>query len=83
MHLNQSEADLSLIKPVLKRNFFHLGNSVIVSWKSFEVWLINQEKSTHAKVLNPLYLPLLTASRLITMKEEEIKNVIEEGLKLS
>lgn len=31
---------LSLIKPVLKRSLYHQGQPVIVTFKSFEVWLI-------------------------------------------
>jgi len=60
-----SELDLSLIKPVLKRNFFHMGNSVIVSWKSFEIWLVNQDLNMQTKVLNPIYLPLTTTRQMI------------------
>ena len=81
--VDADELDLSLIKPVLKRNFFHMGNSVIVSWKSFEVWLVSQDANMQNKVLNPIYLPLTTTRLMLQMNEQELKTVIERGLKQS
>jgi hypothetical protein len=35
-----NEKLISNLKPVLKKNCLHMGNNVICTWKSFEVWLI-------------------------------------------
>ena len=33
-------AMLHKLKPMLKKNQLHLGNNAIVTWKSFEIWMI-------------------------------------------
>ena len=35
-----NEKLISNLKPVLKKNCLHMGNNVICTWKSFEIWLI-------------------------------------------
>ena len=32
--------NLSLVKPVLKKNCLHLQNNIILTWKSFEIHVI-------------------------------------------
>jgi hypothetical protein len=78
---DSEDLDLSLIKPVLRRNFFHMGNSVIVTWKSFEIWLIHQDASLQTKINNPLYLPLTTTHQMLKMNEQDFKTLMERGLK--
>ena len=36
------ELNLSMIKPVLKRSLYHNGQPAIITFKTFEVWLVHQ-----------------------------------------
>jgi hypothetical protein len=36
----QNERIIKNLKPLLKKNCLHLGQNSIVTWKSFEIWLI-------------------------------------------
>ena len=56
-HFRSSENDMSLLKPVLKRCRNHRGMPVIITFKSFEVWLI-QQSSPGNKVHTPIYISL-------------------------
>ena len=62
------DLSLTMIKPVLKRSLYHYGQPVILTFKSFEVWLIQQTQST-VKISNPIYIPLHKVEELITMEE--------------
>lgn len=71
---------LGAIKPVLRRNCFHLGQNVIVSWRSFEVWLVQQGKSGF-KAQNPIYVPLLQASEYNRLGGAAIEAHVVRSLK--
>lgn len=82
-NLSQQIFDVSLdmIKPVLKRSLYHLGNPVIVVFKSFEVWLVNSTESGGTKIHNPIYLPLQQASELSFLSENAIEQHVVRHLR--
>ena len=45
------------VKPVLKKNLYHNDNNVILTFKSFEIYLIDDELQK-PRLLNPLYVPV-------------------------
>ena len=71
---------LNRIKPVLRKNCFNQGNNVIVSWRSFEIWLIKQENNS-VKIQNPIYIPLEHALKLADKSTAEIEAHVIKSLK--
>jgi hypothetical protein len=61
---------LNMIKPVLKRSLYHLGQPVIVVFKSFEVWMVEHKNQ---KVHNPIYVPLEQADLLAQLPVTQIE----------
>lgn len=62
----EREEILKYLKPALKRNTLHMRNNVIVSWKSFEIWVIQQGVDlASSKILNPLYVPMEEATKML------------------
>lgn len=58
---------MKYLKPALKRNTLHLRNNVIVGWKSFEIWVIQQGVDlASSKILNPLYVPMEEATKMLS-----------------
>lgn len=74
---------MKYLKPALKRNTLHMRNNVIVSWKSFEIWVIQQGVDFgSSKILNPLYVPMEEAKAMLSsMSVTQIENHIVNCLK--
>lgn len=67
-----------MIKPVLKRSLYHKGSPVIVTFKSFEVWLIHSQTD---KMHKPIYIPLSKVQPLVTMTQAQLEQTIVKSLK--
>lgn len=76
------ENDVSLLKPVLKRCRYHKGTPVIITFKSFEVWLI-QQASPQNKVHTPIYISLAQVGDLLKLSGSDFEQQIVRGLKQS
>ena len=62
--------NLSMVRPVLKKNCLHLQNNIILTWKSFEIYVVkmlSKEQQIAEKInqpykfFNPIYVPILQA----------------------
>jgi hypothetical protein len=51
------ERVLASLKPVLRKNLFHNENNVILTFKSFEILIIDDELFK-PRLLNPIYVPV-------------------------
>ena len=67
-----------MIKPLLKRSLYHKGSPVIVTFKSFEVWLIHSQTG---KTHNPIYIPLAKLQPLLTMSVAQLEQTLVKCLK--
>lgn len=69
-----------MLKPVLKRSCYHQGTPVIISFKSFEVWLI-QQSQVQTKIHNPIYIPLSQTEDLLRMSVKDMEQHVVKSLK--
>ncbi len=60
------------MRPVLKKNDFHLGFSVILTFKSLEILIIDEDQQGGKKIMNPLYVPLIHLQELIGLKKKDL-----------
>jgi hypothetical protein len=76
-----------MVKPIIKKNLTHMSNSVILTFKSIEINIIDfsnditngsKEKS---KIHYPLYVPVQALNELIKLNKKELELNIMENLK--
>lgn len=53
-------------KPVLKKSLQHLGSNVIMTFKSIEIYLID-DTTEKTKVHSPIYVPLAKLNSLLSL----------------
>lgn len=59
----------------MKKNTYHLGNNVLLTFKSVEVYLIDDER-----ILTPLYIPIHKIPPLMKMSKKQIELSIMQSV---
>lgn len=67
------------MKPLLRKNLFHNDNNVILTFKSFEVFIIDDE-FTKPRVFNPVYVPLSQIKELLSLSKKQLELRLMEGI---
>jgi hypothetical protein len=75
---------LSITKPIIKKNLSHMNNSVILTFKSIEINIIDlnneEEKGVKSKIHYPIYVPVQALPDLIQFNKHELELKIMENL---
>ena len=75
----EKEILLSKAKPILKKNTYHLNNNVILTFKSIEIYFIDEDKGKQ-KVLTPIYVPPNCLNKFINLSKSSLELEIMENI---
>jgi hypothetical protein len=74
------EQILKFIKPILKKNLVHMNNNVILTFKSIEIQIYDQDQNGKPKLLNPLFIQPKELKHLLNLSKKHLENSIIKSL---